>query len=232
VNTEDAIRRGEPGKYRRLSLPILSSTSLPAAHPATCTFAAALNRRVSGDVFSSPTNQELSDFLHDLFGIRFIDGNDRNRQKRSVASMGALHPAHCLLYRRDNGWRVYVPEEHSLGLLAVNEANSNQLLDLVDEHLPGQQAAVICLLSDCDLAANYYENYVPLLFRDAGVLLGHAALVAAAHRLPFRILGRTGTTIAESLVTGLSFRPLATGLAVLGSKTATAPPLASGSVDV
>lgn len=104
-------------------------------------------------------------------------------------------------------------------------ANSNKLLELVDEHLPGQQAAVICLLSDCDLAANYYQNYVPLLFRDAGVLLGHAALVAAAHRLPFRILDRTGTTIAESLVTGLSFRPLATGLAVLGSKAQTAPPL-------
>jgi len=69
VNTEDAIRRGEPGKYRRLGLPILSSTPLPAAHPATCTFAAALNRRGSGDVFSSPTNQELSDFLNDLFGI-------------------------------------------------------------------------------------------------------------------------------------------------------------------
>ena len=92
MNTEDAIRRGEPGKYRRLSLPILSSTPLPAAHPATCTFAAALNRRVSGDVFSSPTNQELSDFLNDVFGIRFIDGNDRNRQKRSVASMGAFIP--------------------------------------------------------------------------------------------------------------------------------------------
>lgn len=121
MNTEDAIRRGEPGKYRRLSLPILLSTPLPAAHPATCTFAAALNRRVSGDVFSSPTNQELSDFLNDLFGIRFIDGNDRNRQKRRVASMGALHPAHCLLYRRDNGWRVYVPEEHSLGQFPIND---------------------------------------------------------------------------------------------------------------
>jgi hypothetical protein len=232
VNTEDAIRRGHPGKYRRLSLPIVSSTPLPDAYPATGTFVDALNRRVSGDVFSPPTNQELSDFLNDVFCTRCINANDRNRQKRRVASMGALHPAHCLLHRRDNGWRVYVPEEHSLGQFRVNETNSNRLLKLVDEHLPGQRAAVICLLSDCDLAANYYENYVPLLFRDAGVLLGHAALVAAAHRLPFRILGRTGTKIAESLVKGLTFRPLATGLAVLGSKTAPAPPQAFGSVDV
>jgi hypothetical protein len=87
-------------------------------------------------------------------------------------------------------------------------------------------------VSDCDLAANYYENYLPLLFRDAGVLLGHAALVASAHGLPFRILGRTGTVTAESLVREVSFRPLATGLAVLGSKTAPAPSQASGSTNV
>jgi hypothetical protein len=232
VNTEDAIRRGQPGDYRRLSLPILSSIALPVAHSATCTFATALNRRVSGDSFGSPTNEELSDFLNDVFGVRFIDQKDRNRQKRCVASMGALHPTHCLLHRRGNGWHVYLAEEHSLGQLLVDEANSDRLLGLVDEHLQAQQAVVICLLSDCDLAANYYENYVPLLFRDAGVLLGHAGLVAAAHGLSFRILGRTGTAVAESLVKGLSFRALATGLALLGSKIAPTPPQPCGSVNV
>lgn len=232
MNTEDAIRRSQPGKYERPSLPILSSTPLPAPHPANCAFATALERRVSGDSFGSPTNEELSDFLNDVWGIRFVDRDDRNRQKRCVASMGALHPAHFLLYRRGDGWQVYVPEEHSLGQLSVNEANSKRLLELVDEHLPGHEAAVICLLSDCDLAANYYENYAPLLFRDAGVLLGHAALVASAHGLPFRILGRTGTVVAESLVRRVSFRLLATGLALLGSKAAPAPPQATGSANV
>jgi hypothetical protein len=223
VNIEDAVRRGEPGKYQRLSLPILSSVGLPVARPATCSFATALSRRVSADFFAPPTNEELSDFLSDVFGIRFVDQSDRNRQKRCVASMGALHPAHCLLYLRHTGWHVYIPENHSLGQFPADEGSSSRLLALVDEHLPGQQADVMCLLSDCDLAANYYENYVPLLFRDAGVLMGHAALVAAAHGLSFRILGRTGTAVAESLVKGLGFRPLATGLALLGSKIAPAP---------
>lgn len=231
MNTEDAIRRSEPGKYARQNLPIVSSTPLPAPHTAKCTFATALARRLSGDSFGSPTNEELSDFLKDVCGIRFVDRDDGNRHKRCVASMGALHPAHFLLYRRSDGWRVYVPEEHSLGQLSVNEAYSKRLLDLVEEHLPGHQAAVICLLSDCDLAANYYENYVPLLFRDAGVLLGHAALVASAHKLPFRILGRTGGDTAESLVRGVSFRLLATGLALLGSKIGPVPPQ-SGSAGV
>jgi hypothetical protein len=229
VNTKDAIRRPQPGKYERQSLPILSSTPLPAPHRANCTFATALGKRVSADSFGTPTNEELSDFLNEVSRIRFVDRDDRNRQKRCVASMGALHPAHFLVYRSMTGWQVYVPEEHALGKLSINEANSKRLLDLVDEHLPGHQAAVISLLSDCDLAGNYYENYAPLLFRDAGVLMGHAALVASAHGLPFRILGRTGTDVAESLVRGVPFRPLATGLALLGSK-ASSPQSRSASV--
>lgn len=218
MNTKDAIRRAQPGKYERQSLPILSSITLPTPHKSDCSFATALEKRVSAESFGSPTNEELSDFLNDVSGIRFVDRDERNRQKRCVASMGALHPAHLLVYRPMAGWQVHIPDEHSLGQLSVNKANSKRLLDLVDEHLPGHQAAVICLLSDCDLAENYYEHYAPLLFRDAGVLMGHAALVASAHGLPFRILGRTGTDIAESLIRGVRVRLLATGLALLGSK--------------
>lgn len=224
MNTKDAIRRPQPGKYERQSLPILSSIQLPTPHMSDCSFATALEKRFSAESFGWPSNEELSDFLNNVSGIRFVDRDDRNRQKRCVASMGALHPAHFLVYRPMAGWQVYIPDEHSLGQLSVNETNSKQLLDLVEEHLPGHRAAVICLLSDCDLAENYYENYAPLLFRDAGVLMGHAALVASAHGLPFRILGRTGTDTAESLVRGVSFRPLATGLALLGSKASPASP--------
>ena len=85
--------------------------------------------------------------------------------------------------------------------------------------MPGHGGIVVCLLSDCDLADAYYENYGPLLLRDAGVLLGHAALVASAHNLAFRILGRTGTSTAETLIPNLQFRPMATGLALVGLKS-------------
>ena len=54
------------------------------------------------------------------------------------------------------------------------------------------------------------------MLRDGGVLFGHAALVAAALGLGFRILGSTGTPLLERLVRGLPFRPVATGLAWVG----------------
>lgn len=222
MNTEDAIRRLRPGSYQRLPFPIISSVALPTANPARCSFSDVLDQRVSDDEFFPPSEGELSDFLNDLCGVRAIDANDHNRQKRRVASMGALHPASLLLYLRGRGWCVYVPEQHSLGKLAVREQSSEQLLEIVEEHMPGNQAAIICLLSDLDLAENYYQDCLPLLFRDAGVLLGHAALVAAAHGLAFRILGRTGTADAESLVPAIRFKALATGLALVGSKSASA----------
>jgi hypothetical protein len=63
-------------------------------------------------------------------------------------------------------------------------------------------------------------NPLSLLLRDAGVLLGHAALVAASLGLGFRILGSTGTPFVECLVSGLPFRPVATGLAWVGGARA------------
>lgn len=225
MNTEDAVRLNNAGTYTRLQLPIISSTILPLPSPATGTFTDALARRVSADEFLLPSNQELSDFLNDVFRIRSVNQNDGNRQKRYVASMGALHPAHLLFYLRPKGWYVYLPETHALGELPVFHESSNRIIQLVEEHMPGHGAAVICLLSDCDLVSHYYRNFMPLLFRDAGVLLGHAALVAAAHGLGFRILGRTGTAAAESLVVGLPFRPLATGLALLGANRLGASPV-------
>jgi hypothetical protein len=141
---------------------------------------------------------------------------DLNRQKRYVASMGALHPAHLLIYRPKMGWFVYLPEYHALGVLTVDQSSDLDLRNIVREHHSSETATILCLLSDCDLAGNYYEHYVSLLFKDAGVLLGHASLVAAAHNLAFRILGRNGTTAVNALVPGVAFKVLASGLALLG----------------
>ena len=114
------------------------------------------------------------------------------------------------------GWFAYLPERHALGVLAVDQDSATAIRDIVRDHHPSETATVLCLLSDSDLAGNYYQDYVSLLFKDAGVLLGHASLVAAAHNLAFRILGRNGIKAVTDLVPGLPFRSLASGLALLG----------------
>jgi hypothetical protein len=130
--------------------------------------------------------------------------------------MGGLHPHWILLLQPSSEWSVYVPELHSIGPVHTNPESSSHILKLVKEHHLAQDATILCLIADCDLVANYYENFESLLLRDGGVLFGHASLVAAAHELSFRILGRTGTHAAETIVVDLPFRAFATGLALLG----------------
>lgn len=75
---------------------------------------------------------------------------------------------------------------------------------------------LLALLADLDLAESYYRNPHQLLLRDAGVLLGHASLVAAALDLSFRILGTVGGTTVSTLIPDLGFKCSGTGLAWIG----------------
>ena len=216
-NIEDeTIRLEKPGSYTRRAVPCLGIVELPQPSVSQFLFSEVLTRRRSADAFLPLSDEGLSNFLHDVASLQQVDLSDNNRQRRYVASMGALHPAHLLLYRPRKGWFAYLPERHALGVLAVDQDSANAVRDIVRDHHPSETATVLCLLSDSDLVGNYYQHYHSLLFKDAGVLLGHASLVAAAHNLAFRILGRNGIKAVNALVPGLPFRSLASGLALLG----------------
>lgn len=213
---KDARRRAYPGHYRRSPIPFSGRTALPPPIQSEKPFSEVLSTRRSGEYFRSLSDQQLANFLAATAGIRQLNSKDPNCQRRYVASMGALHPAHIILYRPKSGWFVYVAEENLLGKLSPDESAARELLDIAAEVDPQLSSTLVVLLSDLNLAENYYEHCVPLLLRDAGVLLGHASLVAGAYQLNFRILGRTGVGAAERLVPQIPFSALATGLAVLG----------------
>jgi hypothetical protein len=212
----DAVRLEKPGCYRRRPVPCQEIVDLPQPTHSPLLFSEALKSRRSADSFLPLSDEGLSSFLHDVASLRQLNSSDQNRQRRYVPSMGALHPAHLLLYRPGNGWFIYLPDRHALGILKVNENIASLVRNVVREHHPSESATLLCLLSDRELAANYYQHYISLLLKDAGVLLGHAALVAAAHNLAFRILGRNGFRVVEALVPDLPFKSLPSGLALLG----------------
>ena len=216
-NTElDPIRLKNPGAYTRIPLPSQQLARLPKPFQSSLPFSQVLERRRSASSFPAISDSDLSNFLYGVSSVQQVNSIDGNLQRRYVASMGALHPAHMLIHRPRQGWFVYRPEVHRLALLIVNQDSGTAVLKLAQRLRASRTATLICLLSDCQLASNYYKNYIPLLLRDAGVLLGHASLVAAAHNLSFRILGTTGVRNVETLVAGQPFRSLASGMAMLG----------------
>jgi hypothetical protein len=213
---KDVVRLKNPGEYHRRPLPHSGVTSLPQPIDSTLLFSEVIRKRRSAGSFPPITYVDLSNFLYGVASVRQVNHLDRNLQRRYVASMGALHPAHLVIRHPEGHWSTYLPGLHALGGVQINRDSADALLTLVRQHKSCETATIICLLSDCDLAANYYENFESLILRDAGVLLGHASLVAAAYDLTFCILGRTGGQFVETLIQDLPFKAGASGLALLG----------------
>ena len=212
----DPIRLETPGSYSRRPMPAKREMPLPPPVQHGGSFRAALLRRRSAAAFDPIPSSDLATWLYYTASVQSINSEDRNRQQRCVGSFGALHPAHILLGEPNGMWTVYVAERHTLGELTVDAAVADALRAKAQQHFLSEHATLVALLSDWDLAVNYYQNPLCLMLRDGGVLFGHAALVAAALGLSFRILGSTGTPFTERLVSNISFKPTAVGLAWIG----------------
>ena len=218
--SQEPIPRTQPKAYQRKPLPHGTVELLPPPVLPNAPFRQVLGRRRSGSEFLSANRDELSSWLHLTASTQAIDANDPNRQLRYAPSPGALHPAQVVLGFPGDAWSVYLAGPHGLGDLAVNPEASSLLHAAVSEIYPRGRAVVVLLLSDADLLDAYYAFGDILLYRDAGVLQGHAALAAAALGLSYRILGSLGRPWSEQLIAGVPFRAVATGLALLGGNPA------------
>ena len=216
--SEEPIRLDASARKKRCSLPISKKTLLEGPSPIPSSFLFALAERRSAERFSPIPMNDLATWLYYSASIQSVHSDDPNRQRRFVGSFGALHPAHILLGNPDGQWHVYLPEEHALGELRVEAEIASQLRGRAIQHFSSSEATLVALICDLDLVDHYYTNASGLISRDAGVLLGHAALVAAALGTAFRILGSSGTPFLEHLVCNLPFKGMATGLAWIGAK--------------
>lgn len=202
----------------RLIFPYHPKTALPRPGRISTSFAAALSLRRSANEFVPIEASDLSTWLHYSASVQAHNASDPNRQQRFVPSFGALHPAHILVGSPTGKWSVYLPNEHALGGLMVNEAIAFKLRRKATELFNTAHASLIALVSDSDFVAGYYDDALGLMLRDGGVLLGHASLVASALGLGFRILGCVGKGMSDKLVRNVPFRGTAVGLAWIGGK--------------
>lgn len=205
-----------PAAYNRPELPIRELLPLPPPKWPDASFGSCLERRRSSDDFETVELGDLASWLFFTAGVQAVNSGDSNRQHRYVASFGALHPHHLLLRLPDERWITYLGDRHCAGLLDVNVETANSLREKALLHCRAPEATLVVLLANWDLVQTYYQRADGLLLRDAGVMLGHAQLVAAAFGLGFRILGGTGAPESHTLLASLRFTPASTGLALIG----------------
>lgn len=210
---QEPIRLANPGSVKRHRLPIVGRVALPEPRAISASFVLSLARRRSAEKFVAIDLADLATWLYYCSSVQAVHSNDANRQRRFVPSFGALHPAHILLARPGGKWFTYIAEEHSLGEVTVLTEDAARLRKSALQLFEAPEATLVALLSDLDLATNYYENVSSLVLRDAGVLFGHASLVAAALGISFRILGLMGN---GQIIRGLPFGTMASGLAWIG----------------
>ena len=218
ITDEEAIRLDGSARTKRLPLPVIHKTPLPRPSSIPTSFLLALAERRSAEHFVPIPLGDLATWLYYCASVQSVHSDDPNRQRRFVASIGALHPAHIILGSPNGKWSAYLSEEHALGDLIVDAEAASQVRGKAMQLFGSSEATLVALISDRDLVGNYYANASALMLRDASILLGHAALVAAALGLAFRILGSSGTPSLENVVSNLPFQPMATGLAWIGKR--------------
>jgi hypothetical protein len=212
---EEPSRLAEPRPTKRHCFPVIGKIALPEPGPIAASFILTLARRRSAEEFAAIQLPDLATWLYYCSSIQSVHSEDPNRQRRFVPSFGALHPAHVLLGEPSGKWFTYVSDEHALGEITVHTETALQVRNRALRLFKAPEATLVALVSDLDLTAGYYENVSGLILRDAGVLFGHGALVAAALGISFRILGSAGSSL---IVRELPFRGVASGLAWIGGR--------------
>jgi SagB-type dehydrogenase family enzyme len=136
--------------------------------------------------------------------------------QRPAPSAGAIHPIHLLLKTLNADWARYDPYGHGLVQLGKRGDALKGLWEAIARTVdPGAGTAFLFAAEPGKTSAKY-ANAESLVWRDAGALVGHMALVAESLHLNFCPLGHTG----EPWVSGLDEqdRLIGVGVALLGNR--------------
>ncbi len=135
---------------------------------------------------------------------------------RPTPSAGAIHPIHVLAsaYQGHQWWR-YDPNEHAIAEVVEVVATLPEIRLALQDVLPHVDGTLLLFVAEPGKTFAKYEQGCSLVWRDAGVLLGHLALAAEALDLNFCPLGITGEPWASRL--DQQGRLLGVGMALFGS---------------
>lgn len=138
-------------------------------------------------------------------------------EHRPTPSSGAIHPIHLVVQLADeHSWARYNPQEHSLDLLDKGASLLQPLVECSEQVVPRGGGHLILFVAEPGKTAAKYENPESLIWRDAGILQGSLALVAAALGLNYCLLGITGNPWVAQLSDQGKLQGV--GVAILGTK--------------
>ena len=119
---------------------------------------------------------------------------------RPAPSGGAIHPIHLVAWLpEEREWAWYSSRAHRLHLLGDRGQCLAGLADAAQDLLPDCTGTLLACVAEPGLTSAKYEHPDSVVWRDAGVLQGILAMVAASLDQQFCLLGLTGNPWVESL---------------------------------
>jgi len=136
--------------------------------------------------------------------------------QRPVPSPGAIHSIHLVLSNQRDCWLRYDPGQHGLAPLGEIGIRLTGLWEAISQVVNPQDGTALLFIAEPGKIYAKYQYGNSLIWRDAGVIIGHMALVAEALHLNFCPLGITGEPWVSSLSRLYQF--VGVGVALLGSR--------------
>lgn len=210
--------RQQPLAYRRFTFEVTDDLPLePIEELPIVDLARLLIQRRSGTTFGHLEPARLEALLAYSLRVVQVSTSDDDRMRRPVPSAGGLHPLH-LVVARNGEWRVYLPREHALRRLLVDDAAAHQICAAMQDAFAAPSAIGLLVLAEWGVTGARYEGAESLLLRESGGLLTHLGIVAEALGLSYRILGPTGEPWASRLVREAADRFVGAGTALVGAR--------------
>jgi SagB-type dehydrogenase family enzyme len=162
--------------------------------------------RHSKRTFKVISTEKLNALLwHSARAITIAPPNHNARwQHRPSPSAGGRHPIDLLILREKRNSQnvfLYDPIAHKLCKLMLSKTSSlNQLVNLINQVIQLEQAAVILFGAQFDRTLSVYKNGESLVWRDTGALIATLSLVAESLELNCCALGITGEPFLSQML--------------------------------
>ena len=216
----DPAPRSVPELYNPIEWEIRESRSLPVPDiEALAPMATTLEARRSERTFAPVSEALIGALLWHAARTKESASSPLGFQieHRPTPSAGAIHPVHLVIQLTDEGsWARYNPQEHSLDLLAKGDSRLQPLVDYSEQMVPRGGGHLVLFVAEPGKTSAKYDNPESLIWRDAGILQGSLALVAAALGLNYCLLGIMGNPWAAQLSRQGKLQGV--GVAILGTK--------------
>jgi len=180
-----------------------------------------IERRRTRRSFGQLNREQLSSFLW-LSCRTLAKGDDCIGfpiTQRPESSAGAIHPIHLILGDYADSWNRYDPDQHALSKIGSDGSVLIDLWHAARKVVDPEEGTILVFVAEPGKTYAKYEFADSLIWRDAGALIGHMALVAEGLELDFCPLGITGEPCVSKLDNQQHL--VGVGLAILGSRIST-----------